>query len=178
MWSGKEIDGFKLLYRASENDFSTEKFHELCDNKKELVVWARTELEEVIGGYNSTFWDGNKMDMNSEEKQSGCFLFSLTKRQKFFIHDKSQGIVHKGMKYGPTFGDRDFWIGDRSNSESREGKEGSIFDIGNSYTISHKFKDKKEAVRSFTGEATGKAKVRVVEWEVFEMVVNEKVKNP
>ena len=37
------MKGLKLLYRASEHNFSTKKFYDLCDNIPNTLVLAKTE---------------------------------------------------------------------------------------------------------------------------------------
>jgi hypothetical protein len=46
----------KLLYRASENEFSAVKFHEKCDGITNTITIVLTEGEKVIGGFTSLPW--------------------------------------------------------------------------------------------------------------------------
>ena len=51
-----EDDKFKLLYIGTENNFASQKFHELCDNKGPTVSLCKTEFYEIFGFYTSVPW--------------------------------------------------------------------------------------------------------------------------
>lgn len=46
----------KLLYRASENKFSMEKFYEKCSNIHNTLIVMKTEFDKIIGGYTPLTW--------------------------------------------------------------------------------------------------------------------------
>jgi hypothetical protein len=69
------IAEFKLLYRASENNFSCFKFHQNCDGKENTLVVAKTEFGKVIGGYTPYAWNTSTNYVIDNEKR--CFLFSV-----------------------------------------------------------------------------------------------------
>ena len=72
------IKGFKLLYRASENDFSVAEFHEKCDNVNNTLVLMETEFGKVVGGFNAQKWNEN----SGYSYDSQTFIFSLSLKQK------------------------------------------------------------------------------------------------
>ncbi|ORY47038.1 hypothetical protein BCR33DRAFT_115553 [Rhizoclosmatium globosum] len=45
----------KLIYRASEHNFSNSKFHEICDGAQHTVTVVKTVGGRIIGGYMSSF---------------------------------------------------------------------------------------------------------------------------
>ncbi|UZO02820.1 uncharacterized protein OCT59_021298 [Rhizophagus irregularis] len=48
---------FKLLFRASRDGHSRDKFHEICDNHTRTVTIVKVKSSsEILGGYNSTEW--------------------------------------------------------------------------------------------------------------------------
>jgi hypothetical protein len=49
----KTIKGVKLLYRASDNGFSVERFHEKCDGIANTLTLVWTEFDRKIGGFTS-----------------------------------------------------------------------------------------------------------------------------
>lgn len=48
---------FKLLYRASENNFSASKFHQICDGKGDTMIVAKTEFGKIIGAFSPLRWN-------------------------------------------------------------------------------------------------------------------------
>ena len=52
----KKAKGFKLLYRATDNDFSAQKFHDSCDYKPDTLVVVRTIRGSVLAGYTPLQW--------------------------------------------------------------------------------------------------------------------------
>eukprot|EP01084_Bolivina_argentea_P202904 346594_1 len=65
---------YKLLYRASEHNYSATKFHELCDNKPSTVVIIKNEYKHVFGGYCSVSIDTRTRRYTTDES---AFLFLL-----------------------------------------------------------------------------------------------------
>ena len=65
---GNEYDGklrewvgdykWRLLYRASENDYTAESFHEYCDNKGPTLVIIKSSGGWIFGGYTTQSWSG------------------------------------------------------------------------------------------------------------------------
>jgi hypothetical protein len=49
-----------LLYKASRDGWSPEKFHELCDSAFGTITIARLTDGRVLGGYNPEDWSGNQ----------------------------------------------------------------------------------------------------------------------
>ncbi|CAG8726339.1 24420_t:CDS:2, partial [Racocetra persica] len=86
---------FEFIYRASQEHFSINKFHESCDNKEPAVVIIKVlNSEEIIGGYNPLDWrtvelinDGNRrlssnIYNNHRRKTSKSFILSLLSSSK------------------------------------------------------------------------------------------------
>ena len=46
----------KLLFRASEHNFSAKAFHQKCDNIEDTLVLIRTQFGKTIGGYTHYPW--------------------------------------------------------------------------------------------------------------------------
>ncbi|CAG8816598.1 2427_t:CDS:1, partial [Racocetra fulgida] len=124
---------FELIYRASQEHFSINKFHESCDNKGPTVVIIKVlNSEEIIGGYNPLDWrsvelinDGNRrlpsyVYNNHKCKTSKSFIFSLLSSSKGAIprfsriSTKNEAIIWCNNK-GPCFGLQDLWIQNNSS---------------------------------------------------------------
>ncbi len=89
----------KLLYRASRDGDSAINFHRNCDGIPNTLVIIETTKGKKFGGFTSQIWDRNG-DYKSDEK---CFLFSLNKKEIYYIKDPSIAIVCFKNK-GPNFG--------------------------------------------------------------------------
>ena len=56
-WLGN--DGkWKLLYRASEHDYTAKSFHEYCDNKGPTLMIIKSSGGWIFGGYTTQSWRG------------------------------------------------------------------------------------------------------------------------
>ena len=53
---GMQPKNFKLLYRASENDFKAAVFHKKCDNIPNTFTMAKTEFGRILGGFTPLTW--------------------------------------------------------------------------------------------------------------------------
>ncbi|GES93622.1 hypothetical protein GLOIN_2v1868421 [Rhizophagus clarus] len=50
----------ELLLRGSRDGFTPKKFHELCDNKPNTVIFIKIKgAEEIVGGYNPLKWNSS-----------------------------------------------------------------------------------------------------------------------
>ena len=56
-WFGGDMM-LKLLYRASEHDYSAKSFHEYCDDKGPTLVVIKSTNGCVFGGYTTESWSG------------------------------------------------------------------------------------------------------------------------
>ena len=46
----------KLLYRASENEYSASQFHKLCDGKGTTITIIESDFGNIFGGYTNIPW--------------------------------------------------------------------------------------------------------------------------
>ena len=59
-WIGKDHQ-WKLIYRASEHDFSSKSFHKCSDNQKPTIVLVQSTNHCIFGGYTTQSWSGNSI---------------------------------------------------------------------------------------------------------------------
>ena len=71
---------FELMFRASEHNFDSSKFHELCSKKAPNIVIMKTEFDKIVGGYSTIKWKGTAG--YRDDNESKCFLFSITDNVK------------------------------------------------------------------------------------------------
>ena len=56
-WLGNNYK-WKLIYRASQNDYTVESFHEYCDDKGPTLVIIKSSKGWIFGGYTTQSWSG------------------------------------------------------------------------------------------------------------------------
>ena len=87
-----------LLYRMSKHGASTQRFHELCDNKgATLTVIKSKKYNHIFGGFTSIGWQSNYVGYDVKDKSA--FLFLLTsgfnhKSEIFPISSDAGGVLH------------------------------------------------------------------------------------
>lgn len=116
---------WKILYRASENGFSTKTFHQKCDNKPKTLTIIRSANGNIFGGYTDAMWD----ETNQFKTDPNAFLFSLKNKDNRPIKLKigagrEQYAIRSCSNYGPSFGNGDgrgfdLYIAEYSNSNSQ-----------------------------------------------------------
>ncbi len=57
-WLGNDYK-WKLIYRASEHDYSVKSFHDYCDNKGPILVVIKSSGGWIFGGYTTQSWSGS-----------------------------------------------------------------------------------------------------------------------
>ena len=86
--------------RASEHDFKTSKFHQLCDGKGKTIVIVRSKsTQNLFGGYSTVAWFSK-----DSASAPGSFLFSLDKQTKHSIYRNEGNAINGSSSHGPIFG--------------------------------------------------------------------------
>ena len=67
-WLGNEYK-WKLLYRASEHDYTGESFHEYCDDKGPTLVIIKSTEGWIFGGYTTQSWSGRCIYMSCKKTE-------------------------------------------------------------------------------------------------------------
>ncbi|CAG8463240.1 21124_t:CDS:2, partial [Gigaspora rosea] len=119
---------FKLIYQASRENFSVNKFHMNCDFKGPTIVTIKIRnSNEIIGGYNPLDWGENNENNDYDfKKSSKSFIFSLFSLNNGAIPRLSsisyqkEAIVWSSAR-GPCFGFKDLWIENNSSQRSALG---------------------------------------------------------
>ena len=58
------------LFRASEDGFSKDAFHQSCDNKEDTLVLVQTEFGKTIGGYTHYPWKSSGRSVNDPGRRA------------------------------------------------------------------------------------------------------------
>ncbi len=149
---------WSLIYRASQDGFEGANFHFKCNNKPNTLIIIKSTNGNVFGGYTEKSWISMENEFFIADPNS--FIFSLINKKNRPLKIKwsqKEGICcHK--RYGPTFGAYDFYIADKSNTNTN-----SYSNLGHSFTHPDYFYGSNEA-RSFLA---GSFSFKVDEIEVF-----------
>ena len=77
-WLGNDYK-WKLLYRASEHDYTASSFHEYCNDQGPTLVIIKSDKRCIFGGYTTQSWSGTGVSDGSDI--SGSIYCDF-----FFIH--------------------------------------------------------------------------------------------
>ena len=117
----KKDFNIKLLFRMSRDGNQCSQYHNLCDNKDNLLTIIQTEQNKKFGGFASKSWGVKDNIINS------TFMFSLNDMKKF---DRLNNNKAKwdGSNYGPVFGNAcDFYINSTMTSGGEQHNNDSVF---------------------------------------------------
>lgn len=99
-----QIRSWSLLYRASRDSFSTDKFHSICDERAHLFALFEDVDGNVFGGYTAHGWR-SRGDLVADPH-----AFLVTLRNPFnvpptrFSVEPSKGALFHSTRTGPQFG--------------------------------------------------------------------------
>jgi hypothetical protein len=95
-----------LLYKASRDGWSPQKFHELCDSAFGTITIARLTDGRLIGGYNPVYWNGT-----GYKNPDDAFLFDNNEKYMPIGYAQNNYSIYCSPNYYPTFGGgHDFYI--------------------------------------------------------------------
>ena len=102
--------GFRLLYQATRDGFSNDKFHSKCDYKGPTVFIMVGENGRRFGGFTRISWNKE----NKDYQDDNSFLFSLDFRTKFGIKSKGSRAIYcqggSSVLFGPDYQNGDDFI--------------------------------------------------------------------
>ena len=107
-WFGKKLK-YNLLYRASEENYSSEIFHKKVDKNKNTIIFIKDINNFIYGGFTTKTWDGNKQYKTDEKS----ILFNLDKQQYYEVNDSSHAIFCD-KELLVVFGEGDLILGPKS----------------------------------------------------------------
>ena len=90
------------------NGNSSKDFHNYCDNKGPTLTLIKTTKNKIFGGFtplNFESYGGPKYDIDGQ-----TFIFSLDSMKKYKLINKEKEAIYCEEKYGPYFGEKDFYI--------------------------------------------------------------------
>ena len=112
----------ELLFRASDNKYSSRAFHKICNEQSNTIVIIHTETDHVFGGFTSQPWPSKEFARIVDEN---ALLFSIRPKLEFFKSRRNHvkpTIAKHGPLIGPIFGDGwDLYIDNTSNGKDCHG---------------------------------------------------------
>ena len=118
----KKIKKWTLIFRASENGYKAEDFHNICDGRKNTVVLVKTKTGRRFGGFSDTQWSQN----GSYNSSSYGFIFSFDNNDIYYNRNSTYSI-YCVSGYGPYFGS-DFYISNNCNESQSYESLGSYYE--------------------------------------------------
>lgn len=112
---------FKLLFRMSRDGNQSSVYHQLCDNKDNLLTLIETDNNIKFGGFASKSWGVKGQYIEK------TFMFSLNKMQKFERLNNNQA-KWDGSNHGPVFGNAwDIFINNTMTYGGEQNNNDSVF---------------------------------------------------
>ena len=119
----------KLLYRASEHNFSSNLFHSLCDEYSPTLVIVKSNWNNIFGGYTTKTWNSELGREYKSDKDAFLYLWKSNDPRNcskiYHNNPRYRGrnailCTGSSQKKGPVFGSgHDLQICDRSNKVKR-----------------------------------------------------------
>ena len=144
-----------LLYRASRDGDRTEKCHELCDNKENIIILIKSNYGYTFGGYCKIGFKTTKKELTKIDNNS--FIFSVDSKKIYSPSKNRAIIVYTTNNYGLCFykclGFYDNFLNKNNSFVCEEGSE--------------KILDNPPSNKEING---GKKKFKCQELEVFQIL--------
>lgn len=105
-----------MLFRASEHNFETAKFHAKCDEKSKTLTIVRTDYMKTIFAYAEMAWNSTSNNYINDTTGRSCIIWLHPKVKNALT--KAQYSIYCQTDYGPTFGAHDLYIGNGGNGTS------------------------------------------------------------
>src|ERR1043165_3029910 len=91
--------------RGSRDGFTSQGFHDVCDNQSHTLTVVKVEgSSEILGGYNPIEWKSDKCW--GITKNSFIFSFKNKSRVENYVLSRivdTKNAIYNGISNGPTF---------------------------------------------------------------------------
>ena len=122
---------FNLLYKGTRDGDESRKFHQLCDGKKNVIVFVQTTKNRRFGGFTSIGYN----NYSGSQIDNSAFIFSLDKL-KYYNVKQGGTAIYSGEGYGPLFdGDRIVVENKCFTNESWASKKGQYYQTTEHYEL-------------------------------------------
>ena len=115
-WLGSDHK-WKLIYRASEHDYTAESFHEICDDVSPTLIIIKSSEGWIFGGYTTQCWSGN-----CDKDDDQAFLFTLknpcgVEPTRYKKKANTIAAISCNPYYSPMFGSNELCLENNCNVE-------------------------------------------------------------
>ena len=169
---------WKLIYRATEHEYSAESFHECCDNKGPTLIVIKSSRGWIFGGCTTQSWSGRGISIfflsfiiiGVIKNGLNSFIFTLKNPHgvpptQYMKKEDSKCAILCDPENGPIFGNNvisaDIFIGNNCNEED------SCFINNNGNQQYNCNSDYKESLFVHTNKVNRANKFSVFDYEVF-----------
>ena len=161
----KKIAHAKLLFRASQQNFQSSVFKEICAGRPNTLMIAKSENGQVFGGFTPAKWLNTKEKEFVGDHTAASFLFSLDHNMVFPIRrNQLDYAISAYGGWGPIYGSP--YGPDLSISDKCHINDNSCSSLGSHYEIPVNIKEYSNEAFSLLA---GSKKFKVVEYEVYEL---------
>ena len=94
---------FELFYRSSRDGEDTVKLHQICDGKKNVIIFMKSEQGNCYGGFSNIGWETRTIDNLEWPVDDNAFLFSLNNKKIFNAIKGKNKICWISNEYGLSF---------------------------------------------------------------------------
>lgn len=148
----------ELKFRASDHNFLSAKFHEMCDGVENTLTIVRTEFGKTIFAYAAQKWNPSGAYINDTTGRSCIVLLDIKKKLNLTVPTNS---IYGNSSHGPTFGSHDLYIANSCNAN-----QNSHCNPPKAYN--NGFENNQIAFTTMIGCPSG-INFRVVEYEVYKL---------
>ena len=155
----------KLLYRGSENNFLSSKFHKLCDDHGPTIIIIKSNWGNIFGGYTSIKWSSDV----GYHKDNKSFLFLIRSKDNsskypvlFDCIDVDYAVKHD-QNNGPMFGRYDLKIGNECD------KDWSSYTY-NVSKINRSYNHNNELCGEYNPTLNVRQYFKIIDYSVFEII--------
>ena len=111
-WFKTELK-YKLLYRATDEQYSAATFHSKVNEFKNTIIFIKDINNFIYGGFTRKTWDGNKI----YKADKNAIVFNLDKELYYTVNDPNHAIFCD-PDYLAVFGEGDIYLGPKSIESS------------------------------------------------------------
>lgn len=158
----KKIKSTNLIYRGSENGFTSSQFINKCNNRSKLLILIKSEFNQIFGG----FFSGKLNNFDKFCFSEKSFLFSLDRKKKFLQKKNCKKTFKFFTSENQIFAFGGGLGNDLCVYNNCDLKKYSISYFGNSFVLPEGVGFNSEESKSYLA---GGYYYKVLEIEVFEM---------
>ena len=152
-----KMQDWKLVYRATDDGFSSRNFHEKCDGVASTLTVVKATSGNIFGGFTEKAWSS----VGEYVEDHKAFVFSLVNKDNKPFKTKisySLDAIYCHRNEGPSFGGGDLYISSNSNINT---------DSSSFFSLSYKHPDYVKDTNEAESILAGSRNFQTVQIEVY-----------